>query len=188
MMRILSLTLAVLLAAACASSPPTRFHALATPAPAPGARALDGPAVTVGPVAIPDAVDRPQLVTRRGETEVRIEEFERWAAPLRSELARALAEHLSALRPDARIAVSAAGDAAPRYRVALDVRRFDLSPGTGATLDAVWAVTADGRTLASARTVVAESAGGSGIEALVAAQSRAVERLARDIAAALPPR
>jgi hypothetical protein len=188
MKRILMLSLAAVLLSACASSPSTRFHALATPVPGPGARVLDGPVVAVGPVAIPDAVDRPQLVIRRGGTGLSIEEFERWAAPLRGELARALAEHLAVLRPDARVAVAAAAGASPQYRVAVEVRRFDLVPGEGATLDAVWTVAVEGRAPHSARTVVAEAGGGPGIDALVAAQSRAVERLARDIAAVLPQR
>lgn len=173
------------LAWACTSAP-TRFYTLQGPAPAPGVRELAGPTLAVGPVALPEALDRPQVVTQRAGGEVRVDEFARWAAPLRSEIARVLAEQLAALRPDARIAPFGAAPAAPDLRILLDVRRFALAPGEGATLDAVWTLAATGKTLRTARSVIVEPAREAGIDALVAAQSRAVERLARDIAAALP--
>jgi len=185
-MRILCALALAGLVAACASSPPVRFYALAGPAPAAGARELPGPSVAVGPVTIPDALDRPQLVTRRGAGEVRIEEFARWAGPLRAEIAQAVTAQLAALRPDARVATSAAAPAMPDFRVTVDVQRFELAPGESTTLEAVWSVTAGARTLRTARAVIAERVEASGFEALVAAQSRAIERLARDIAAALP--
>jgi uncharacterized lipoprotein YmbA len=183
----LALSLAVLLAA-CGSSPPARFYTLAAPVPAAGTRTLDGPAITVGPVSIPEAIDRPQMVTHRAANEVRVDEFARWAAPLRAEIGRVLGEHLSALRPDARIAATAAAPFKADYRIALDVRRFELAPGEAATLDAVWTLSAADKTLRSTRVVLVEPVRGDGLDALVAAQSRALERLAREIAPALPAR
>jgi len=187
-MRTAVLALLVLLLAACGSSPPTRFYALDAPGAGPGVRALPGPSIAVGPVAVPEAVDRAQLVTRRGPNEVRIEEFSQWAAPLNAEIARVVAEQLALLRPDARIAPSAAAPALPDYRVSIDVRRFELTPGEGAALDATWSVSADGKVLKSARVAIVEAVSDPSFEALVAAQSRSVARVARDVAAALPVR
>lgn len=187
-MRTAVVALFVLLLAACGSSPPTRFYALDAPGAAPGVRALPGPSIAVGPVTVPEAVDRVQLVTRRAANEVRIEEFSQWAAPLGAEIARVVAEQLSLQRPDARIAPSPAAPTQPDYRVAIDVRRFELVPGEGASIDATWTVSADGKVLKSARAAFSEAASDPSMEALVAAQSRGVVRLARDIAAALPPK
>jgi uncharacterized protein len=185
-MRTAVLALLVLLLAACGSSPPTRFYALDAPGAAPGVRALPGPSIAVGPVTVPESVDRVQLVTRRAANEVRIEEFSQWAAPIGVEVARVVAEQLSLQRPDARVALSAAAPAQPDYRVTIDVRRFELTPGEGTALDAMWTVSADGKVLKSARAAFTEPASDPSMEALVAAQSRSVVRLARDIAAALP--
>jgi uncharacterized lipoprotein YmbA len=187
-MRPVVIALVALLLAACGSSPPTRFYALDAPGSGAGARELPGPSIAIGPVTVPEAVDRAQVVTRRGANEVRIEEFSQWAAPLNAEITRVVAEQLALLRPDARIAPSAAAPALPDYRVAIDVRRFELTPGEGAALDATWTVWADGKALRSARAAFVEAATDPSIEALVAAQSRSAARLARDIAAALPAR
>jgi uncharacterized lipoprotein YmbA len=187
-MRPVVIAVVALLLAACGSSPPTRFYALDAPGSGPGVRMLPGPSVAVGPVAVPEAVDRVQLVTRRGPNEVRIEEFSQWAAPLNAQIARVVAEQLALLRPEARIAPSAAAPALPDYRVSIDVRRFELTPGEGAALDAAWSVSADGKVLKSARVAIVEAVADPSFEALVAAQSRSVARVARDIAAALPAR
>ncbi len=105
-MRTAVVALSVLLLAACGTSPPTRFYALDAPGAAPGVRALPGPSIAVGPVTVPEAVDRVQLVTRRAANEVRIEEFSQWAAPIGAEVARVVAEQISLQRPDARVAPS----------------------------------------------------------------------------------
>ena len=84
----------VALAAGCASTPPSRFYTL---------RAASGPAATpsnlsvaVGPVSVPAVVDRPQIVVNMGPNQVRLEEFNRWAAPLQSNIARVIADNLVA--------------------------------------------------------------------------------------------
>lgn len=187
-MRPALIAVVALLLAACGSSPPTRFYALDAPGATPGARVLPGPSIAVGPVTVPEAVDRAQLVTRRGANEVRIEEFSQWAAPLNAEIARVVAEQLALLRPDARIAPSAAAPTVPDYRVSIDVRRFELTPADGAALEATWTVSADGKVIRSTRVAFVETVTDPSMEALVAAQSRSVARLARDIAAALPSR
>ena len=187
-MRTAVLGLLMLLLAACGSSPPTRFYALDAPGAAPGVRALPGPSIAVGPVTMPESVDRAQLVTRRAANELRIEEFSQWAAPLGAEIARVIAEQLSLQWPEARVTPSAAAPAQPDLRVAIDVRRFELTPGEGAALDATWSVSSEGRVLRSGRAAFTEAASDPSMEALVAAQSRGVVRLARDIAAALPVR
>ena len=53
--------------------------------------------VAVGPVAIPDYLDRPQILTRSGPSELQLAEFERWAGSLEKDVSRVLAENLSTL-------------------------------------------------------------------------------------------
>ena len=79
----------VLLAAGCASKP-ARFYTLsatATPAATPADLS-----VAVGPVSVPAAVDRPQIVARVGPNQVQLDEFNRWDAPLSSAIARVVAD------------------------------------------------------------------------------------------------
>lgn len=182
-MRALPALLAALLAG-CAS-PGARFYTLSS-APLPAAWS-SGLSVAVGPVSVPAAVDRPEIVVSVGPNRVRIEEYERWASPLQDELSRAVAENLAAILATPHVVQSPptlAGDGA--YRVAIEVQRFDSVPGESAALDALWTVRRphDERTR-SGRTTVRERASGSGYDALAAAHSRAVAQLGRDIAEAL---
>ena len=72
------------------------------------------------------------------------------------------------------------------YRVAIEVQRFESTPGSHALLDAVYSVrrSADGATL-SGRTTKREAVSDKSYEILAAAHSRAVARLADDVAAAV---
>lgn len=53
--------------------------------------------ITVGPVTVPAAVDRSQLVLNVAPNQVTIEEFNRWASPLKTDIARVVAQNLSLL-------------------------------------------------------------------------------------------
>ena len=176
----------VVLATGCASTPDSRFYTLSpvstTPAPAPSTLS-----VAVGPVSVPAVVDRPQIVVSMGPNRVWLDEFNRWASPLQSSIARVVADNLAAILGTPRVAPSSqalSGDA--EYRVAIAVQGFDSAPGAAATLDAVWTVsrTKDGKSQAG-RTTVREPATEKGYDALAAAHSRAVARLSRDIAEAV---
>jgi uncharacterized lipoprotein YmbA len=174
---------AVLAVAACASTPPSRFFTLS------GARAPASPtstlSIVVGPVTIPAVVDRPEIVVTVGENEVWLDEFNRWASPLADAIALSVAENLGAqlATPRATSLVQSAVDA--DYRVAIEVQRFESAPGSYALLDTVYTVrrTSDGRT-ATGRVTAREAPGDKSYEALAAAHSRAMSRLAADIAAA----
>ena len=77
-----ALCVVVAVAAACASTPPSRFYTL-SPA-APSGTTTSKLSVVVGPVSIPALVDLPQMVVSTGPNQVSIDEFNRWASPLAS--------------------------------------------------------------------------------------------------------
>jgi uncharacterized lipoprotein YmbA len=174
----------LILVAGCAS-PASRFYTLSA-ASTPATTSSDL-SVTLGPVSVPAAVDRPQIVVRTGPNQVRMDEFNRWAAPLQNGIARVVAENLVAIlgTPSVTVSPLTLSEGAD-YRVALEVQRFESAPGDAATLDAVWAVsrTKDGKAQ-TGRTTVRESSPDKGFDALAAAHSRAIARLSQDIAAAV---
>ena len=96
--------LALLLLSACGSPPRERFYTL--DAPEPPVAADGAPSISVGPVSIPELVDRPQLVVRVRPNEVVLTEQERWAEPLRGAITRVVAANLAAAL-GARVAVAA---------------------------------------------------------------------------------
>ena len=172
--------------AGCASSQQARFYTL-SPVPATAEAPLAGCSVSVGPVSVPDVVDRQQIVVRTGPNQVTMDEFNRWASPLRGDIARVVAENLASMLGTPQVTVfpqTPAADAT--YRVAIDVLRFDSVPGGAATLDALWTVrSVKPEETRSGRTTLSEPAQGGGYNALVAAHSRALGRMSMDIAASV---
>ena len=143
--------------------------------------------VAVGPVSVPAAVDRPQFVVRLAPNQVAIDEFHRWASPLPDAITRVVAENLAAMLGTPHVTVfSRATAAGARYRVLIDVLRFESAPGEAATLDAIWTVrsTKDG-TSRSGRTTASEPAPDREYATLAAAHSRALGRLSADLAGAI---
>jgi uncharacterized protein len=169
----------------CASTPAARYYTLSA---ATGSAATSSNlSVVVGPVSVPDEVDRPQLVVRTGPNQMRVDDFNLWASPLQTNIARVVAQNLVTLLGTPHVTLSPQTlSAEAGYRVAIEVQRFDSAPGEAATLDAVWTVrsTKAGRA-ETGRTTVREALRENSYEALAAAHSRAVARLCQDIANAV---
>ncbi|MDB5728500.1 MAG: rane integrity-associated transporter subunit PqiC, partial [Noviherbaspirillum sp.] len=167
---------AAALLGACGTPPKEQFYTL-TPATLP-AEAAGGQArhiVSVGPVRVPEMVDRPQFVIRQSPNRVDVIEQHRWAQSLRAEIARALAIDLGGRLADAYVVSStdhAAQNAA--YRILVDVDRFDAVPGEAVTVQATWSVrpTAGGSTR-TGRSTVREPVRGTGYDELAAGFGRA---------------
>jgi uncharacterized lipoprotein YmbA len=182
----LSIALVATLAVACGASATSHFYTLSSTAASDGAPAASY-AIAVGPVTIPGYADRPQFVVQAGPNRVELKEFERWATPLDEAVARVVAGDLATLLGATEVAtVPLPTGFAPAYQVAIDVQRFESTPGQGVLLEAVWvARRAVGGEPRMGRTVANESAAGEGFETLAAAHSRALAKVSVDIAAAI---
>jgi uncharacterized lipoprotein YmbA len=155
------------------------------PVPAPDQRTT----VAVGPVSVPELVDRPQLVVRDGRFGVAIVEQERWAAPLKESLPRVFAAELGRRRPEHRFVAQSAATLEPAAaRLALDLTSFDVSPQDGAVIVAHWSYRAAGKPprVLSGDLSAHASVTGPGYAACVEALHRASEDLADQLAAGLP--
>jgi uncharacterized lipoprotein YmbA len=180
-----TLCVVVALAAACASTPPSRFYTLSPTAPA--GTTTSKLSVVVGPVSIPALVDLPQIVVSAGPNQVSIDEFNRWASPLTNNISRVVAANLVLLLGTPRVSqFQQSLNADADFRVAIEVQSFETAPGEAATLNAAWLVrrTRDGKAEAG-RTTVREPAGERGYDAVAAAHSRALGRMSQDIADAI---
>jgi uncharacterized lipoprotein YmbA len=169
----------------CSSTPQARFYTLSPTSTPPAASSELS--VAVGPVAVPAAVDRPQIVVSLGPNSVWLDEFNRWAAPLQDDIARVVAENLVAMLGTPRVArASQTVSAGFSYRAVIAVESFESVPGEMARLDAVWTVSrSTDATTQTGRTTVREQTTEKSYEALAAAHSRAVGKLSRDIADAV---
>lgn len=178
---------------ACGTAPAEHFYALT--AEAPGLRTAAGAAanassdisVAVGPVTLPEIVDRPQLVVQLGGNRVAILEQQRWAEPLEQEIPRVVALNLAQQLGTAKVFTDPrAGGADAAFRVALDVQRFESILGEAVNIEVLWTVrkSAGGAPVAG-RSVAKEPMAASGYDAIVAAHSRALAAVSREIAAAI---
>jgi len=171
---------------ACAS-PAARFYTLTATAESAAGSAPAALSVAVGPVAVPAAVDRPQIVVRTGANELAVDEYSRWASPLQDNVARVVAENLVALLGTSRVTLFGQSLATEvDFRVQVEIRSFESSPAKSAALDAVWSIRRmkDGKS-ETGRTSVREIVADAGYGTLAGAHSRALARMSQDIADAI---
>jgi hypothetical protein len=180
-----SLFVALALAAGCLGPrPDLSAFFLLSPAPEPAGATAVPVVLGVGPVTIPGYLDRPELVVRVSENEIALSGTDRWAEPLSDNLARTLEENLAGLLPGSSyVDYPWFESQAPDYALSLDVRRFEADASGAVVLDVTWRL-ARGDAPLEARTVrLQETAEGPDRTAAVAAQSRALAELSRQIAA-----
>ena len=177
--------------AGCGGNAPSRYYFLSALPEGGGAGSPSTPergvAVGVGPVRLPDYLNRPQIVTRSGPNEFQLAEFNQWGGQLEAEFSRVLAENLSVLLPAYRVAIFPwSMPYAAQYRVQVAVVRFEADATGEVALVARWSVIGkDGKEVLQRQSSLREAAGRQDYDATVAAMSRALAALSREIAAAL---
>jgi uncharacterized lipoprotein YmbA len=181
------IVLAVL--AGCAAAPPSRFYVLSPmPAEATASATGHGPAVGVGPVSIPGYLDRPRIALRRGTYELHYSETDRWAEDLPKNIADVIAQNLALLIPTDNVYLFPwSRQATLDYQVTAELLRFDADPNGKVVLSAYWKLYREGShdPLTAKKTRITETAGGSDYPEIVAAQSRALAALSREIASTI---
>ncbi len=188
-LTILSVGFIALLVSGCGSSAPSRFYTLNSLKPAETVQQPAGEKINtivrIGPVDIPDYLDRPQIVTRTGQSELAIAEFDRWGGSLRNDVSRVLIENLSSIFIAGGVTVVPWKQFAPgAYRVPLTITRLDVTPGGSLYLKAQFSIIdKDGRTVTVIReTSISRPVDGTGYNVVVAAISDALAELSREVA------
>lgn len=172
--------------------PKTRFYLLSSLA-SPGKAAqplamLPQTGLGIGPVRLPPYLDRRNIIVRSSRSEFELAELSQWAEPMQDMFARVMADNLSVLLGTNRVILFPWRSSMPvDYQVTIQAAQFDGRLGEQAVLRAHWQVfTGDGKKLMeSGYSVFEEKAEDESVEALVAAESRAVERLSRAVAEAI---
>ena len=123
------LTVSLLLTlAACATPAKTRYYALsgASSPSATEVSVVPDYRVAIGPVTVPEALDRQQIVLRVAPNRYAILDNEHWSEPLKREIPRVLAEEVGQRLPAARVtAYLQSGGQGADYRVLIDVLRSE---------------------------------------------------------------
>jgi uncharacterized lipoprotein YmbA len=187
-----TLGLLVVILTGCASSPSSKFYKLSSlqdrTSTTSDASLEQNPIIAIGPVRIPDYLDRPQIVTRAGKNELKLSEFNRWAGSLESDVTRVLVEDISGLLPADRFSIVRwtpypESQVSASYRVQVLVERFEGTVGDSVLLNAQWVVFGHNRSLLLKKeSLIRVRINGSSYDAVVSAMSSALEKLSRDIA------
>jgi hypothetical protein len=175
--------------AGCATTPPSRFYIL-SPVTADAATQPAGPAtaIGVGPVDLPKYLNRPQIAVRSGANELFYDETQRWAETLQDNVTAVLTENLSRLVPTDRVAVFPWGRTTTiDYQVEAQISRFDADANGNVVLSANWKLYREHNreVVAQKKSTFTEPVDGAGYTDIVAAQSRALASLSREIAGAI---
>lgn len=190
--RLVTAFILIMTLSGCSSTKPPNYYALYS-LQTTGAQTLAVDmgrdiAIGVGPVRIPEYLDRPHIATRPTTSTLQFAEFDKWAESLEKSLARVIAENLSVLVPSDHVYMFPWANCIPiRYQVSMDVLHLEKMPDGKVLLDAHWNILGkDGETLlVMKRSRVVMPVESAGFDGLAAAESRAVEALSLEIAAAI---
>ena len=194
LLAVCTLGLLVVILCGCASSPPSKFYQLSATGdrtPERHSPNQDAMVVVIGPLRIPDYLDRPQIVTRSGKNELHLSEFDRWAGSLDSDIMRVLVENVSAQLPPDRFFVIRwtpllQTQLSAAYKVELIIERFDGTSDGLVSLRAHWGIFSPEKgVLLRKESRIIEEVKGKGSDAIVDSMSRAIGRLSREIADAI---
>ena len=140
--------------------------------------------IGIGPVALPEYLDRKEILTHDQDYRVNAAEFDRWAEPLEHNIASALATNLSMLGPAENVVTYPWGTVYEvDYVIHVRVHAYGTSPSGEVLLSASWVVLdAENKAIKLSNNRYTETRQGDDVVATVAAMSRALEQLSRDIA------
>lgn len=178
--------LLLLVAAGGCGGAKQKYYRLSADGPAP--TGVGGLSVGVGPVTLPGYVDRNELIFQSTANEFQVPTDAHWTGTLKENVAAVLATDLGGRLHSGSVAGFPWNPALRlRYTVAVDVTQFHAVSGKGAILEVSWRVLggSESQLISRHNARYEEPVQGDGYDAVVAAQSRLLARLADEIAASL---
>lgn len=143
--------------------------------------------IGLGPVSLPDYLDRNEIVIRAAPNRVELSPTGRWAEPLDESFRRVLATDLSTMLGNAQIVPFPwYGTTRLDYKIEVKVDRFDRNPSGNIELIAHWTIRdgASNKVLVRRDSNIEEAAQSSAMGDSVAAMSSGLGELGHQIAAA----
>lgn len=159
----------------------TRFYSLSSLAP--GNASNKNLRIGVGPLEIPRLINRPQIVSRKNDTEIIMAEAHQWGGSHKEELIQVITDNLSSLLKTEKIEQYPWKFAfKPNYQVRINIERFDGELGRNITLRARWRLIQNKKEVLVKRAVINTKTKGSTYNDYVKAQSLALKILTQQIA------
>jgi uncharacterized lipoprotein YmbA len=184
------LLLFMFLAGCIGTTPPAQFYLLEPMDAAEQGRWVGEnagpPVVALAPVRMPKYVDRPQIVTGAGRNAYKLSELNRWAEPLDGNIARVLAQNLGVLVPaEVVLPTGSSRSKQAAVRVSVHILEFHVDLQGVARLAAQWNIARGGETVLRRQSSYRVPASTTDYRAMVEGLNDGLNRLSRDLAAAL---
>lgn len=181
------ITLSAMLWMGCgSSSAPPAYYGLQTALVQPGQSFPESQlTVGVGPVQLPDYLDRAPIVTRLNPNRLQVHEGHRWAGSLQSEILRVLAANIKQETGSPQVVVFPWGsDFEPDIRIRIFIHAFEGRPAHSVRLKATWSITRppSSQTVLLRDSEVVEKVNGDGFDSLTEAMGRSLGVLSQEIA------
>lgn len=189
--RLCLVVVIALLLAGCARTQPTNWYQLAVVADGQAGAGVAATAqlfIGLGPIILPELLNRQQIVTRAGASRVELADRHRWAEPLQDNIARVMREDLAILLGTEQIIFYPwSRGTGVDYQVKVEIVRFEGQGLEQAELETLWSVLdREGEIVVPQRRSRQEvPAATADHEGLVKALSEALARCCREIAAEL---
>lgn len=188
-MRIALALATALLLTGCGTSPKTQYHMLDSISGMRAPARLSQP-VLVAAVHIPASLDRREMVLSESANSVQISGTDRWTGPLGSMTRRILSQDLAARLTDAMVIMPDAPAPSHVTRIVVTINQFGPQTDGSVALSGDWSVVApeSGELVLMRHVRFTSKNKARGANAIAAAMSRLLGRLADDIAATLTTR
>ena len=139
--------------------------------------------IGIGPVKIADYLNQSRIVTRSDVNKIDRAEFDQWSGSLQNNIVNTLADNIGHFTDTEKVFLHPWRSFVPiDYQVIIEIVRFDGYLGDAVTLEARWYVMKDKSITNVKRSTISEAVDGPDFMALVAAESKALEKLSLEIA------
>ena len=175
----------------CGGSKPSRFYVLSSMQLEEIETEIGEVNIGIGPVFFPEYLLRPQIVIHENPNKLAISEFDRWAEPLEDNFLRILIDNLATITKNKKIYKypwHAAWEM--DYHFTFTIQNFELEPNSQILLDIWWSLipepgveTFTKRSTFREPVKLNQKIKEEDYEKIVAAMSRTVEMLSREVAA-----
>lgn len=162
----------------------TRFYSLSALPPVTDASVNNHLKIGVGPVSVPRLLNRPQIISRKTNTEINMAEKHQWGGSYKEELIQVMTDNLSSLLKTESIEQYPwKFSFKPHYQVRINIERLDGQLGKNVILKARWRLIKNDKEILVKRAVITTPTKGNGYNQYVKAQSQALTTFSKQIAA-----
>jgi len=143
--------------------------------------------IGIGPVSIPEYLERSQIVSRQSRYSVEISDFNYWAEPLETSIPKVISENLSTILSTDSVYPYPWKTASPEYQVRIEVLQFDGSMPGNVLIYSRWSLLKNGEetNIRNKKFHTKKPIAGQGYEGMVSTMSMVLYDLSYHIAKTL---